>query len=93
MYHIAYDYGYSNYTVEGTTVNCAKSLNPDMPFDRWYGEDKRDLFAETCVSYIHGGGVEIDCDREMEVKSDDPEIKWAAFVNGYVTGAVIERIM
>ena len=28
------DYGYSNYTVEGTDVHCLKKLNSDLPKDR-----------------------------------------------------------
>lgn len=35
------DYGYSEYTVEGTEVLCLLDLNPDLPCDRWYGEDKK----------------------------------------------------
>ena len=40
-----FDFGYSNYTVEGTEFFCAKSLHPDGHFDRFYGEDKRLEYA------------------------------------------------
>lgn len=58
------DYGYSNYTVEGTYVFCAKKLHPENGFDRWYGEDKRLEFAESCSGFEAGEPVAIDCDRE-----------------------------
>ena len=32
------DYGYSNYTVEGTNVYCIKKLHPNPGFDNWYGD-------------------------------------------------------
>ena len=92
VYSISIDHGYSNYTVEGTDIYCAKSLNPDMPFDRWYGEDKRDLFAETCKMYRCGSGISIDCETEDKVESNDLDVRWASYLNEYVTGADIDRI-
>lgn len=58
------DFGYSNYTVEGTQLYCFQEKNPLMPFDRWYGEDERDRFAENCDMFEEGCGVYIDVDRE-----------------------------
>jgi hypothetical protein len=59
------EYGYSNYTVEGADVYCTLGLNPEAPFDRWYGEDKRDLFAETCPDFNSTyGPVVIDAEEE-----------------------------
>lgn len=58
------DYGYSNYTVEGTTFYCGKKLHPDGEFDEFYGEDKRLKFAETCPSFEEGDGVTMDVDHE-----------------------------
>ena len=58
------DYGYSNYTTEGTNVYCLKTANPNGVFDRWYGEDERLNYAEQCELFVAGGCVQIDCDRE-----------------------------
>lgn len=58
------DYGYSNYTVEGTNFGCAKRLHPDGVFDRFYGEDKRLDFGGSCSGFVEGEPLEIDCDRE-----------------------------
>ncbi|KKN52634.1 hypothetical protein LCGC14_0610280 [marine sediment metagenome] len=78
------DYGYSNYTTEGTEFICLKKLHPDGSFDRFYGEDKRLNFASKCSSFTEGQPVEVDCDREdlknyndslSSVYTADPEIK------------------
>jgi hypothetical protein len=42
------DFGYSNYTVEGTTFHCAKKLNP----------------AKGCIGFEEGEGPKIDVERE-----------------------------
>lgn len=63
-YRLSQDEGYSNYTVENTTFHCLLKKHPDMPFDEFYGEDKRLLFAEQCDSFSAGEGVFIDVDRE-----------------------------
>lgn len=66
------DHGYSNYTVEGTTVHCLKKLHPEDGFDRWFGDDKRIAFANECAGYEAGEAVSIDCDREGLKKWEDP---------------------
>lgn len=58
------DYGYSNYTVEGTNFTCAKRLHPDGVFDRFYGDDQRLAFGNDCDGFVKGEPLEIDCDRE-----------------------------
>lgn len=79
------DFGYSNYTTEGTTFHCLKNLHPEKEgFDEFYGEDKRMDFAKDCAGYSRGDGVDVDCDREnlasyseklSSAYSDDPEVK------------------
>jgi len=72
------DYGYSNYTVEGTDVNCLKNANPAMPFDQAWGENPQLSFAENCSSFEAGTAVGVDCDQDLGDLvnySDDPEIK------------------
>jgi hypothetical protein len=60
------DFGYSNWTVEGTYMNCAKYKHPDAPFDRFYGTDERLNFAEKCDSFEKGDSIDMDVDREHE---------------------------
>jgi len=77
-YAICKDYGYSNYTVEGTHINCLKSLNPEFPCDRGYKLPKELLFASQCSSFIQGDPVSVDVDQEQGALvnySDDDEIR------------------
>lgn len=60
------DFGYSNYTTEGTTFHCGKKLHPDGEFDEFYGEDKRLKFAEQCQGFEAGEGVVMDVEHENE---------------------------
>lgn len=66
------DFGYSNWTVEGTYVHCMKNLHPESPFDHWYGEDKRLNFANECESFVKGEleSIAVDGD-EFEDLSDE----------------------
>lgn len=73
-YRLGVDYGYSNYTVEGTLFVCLIGAHPDGEFDRFYGEDKRLWQAALCPNFELGPGADIDVDREGEPYSDDPEI-------------------
>lgn len=75
-YRLSDDFGYSNYTVEGTTFYCLLKKHPDMPFDEFYGEDKRLKYAEQCGSFVAGEGVYLDCDRE-DLKSYDDKLSTA----------------
>lgn len=71
------DYGYSNYTVEGTEFCCLKRLHPEGDFDRFYGENPRLNYAEKCSAFEAGDGLHIDCDQEdggVENYTNDPEI-------------------
>ncbi len=66
------DFGYSNYTTEGTTFSCLKDLHPEKEgFDEFYGEDKRLEFAQQCPGYVAGEGTYVDCDREQEGPDGD----------------------
>ena len=64
-YHILRDEGYSNYTVEGTSFNCALGLNPHAPFDNFYSKAPELNFAESCNSFKSGLGLQIDVDGEV----------------------------
>ena len=90
---IIVDDGLSNWMVEESVVHCSLGLNPECPFDRWYGEDEKDLFAETCPAFISGVPVEIDVDRELsEYGKTGPEY-WAPYQTEHVSAADIERVM
>lgn len=70
-YRLAEDFGYSNYTVEGTTFHCLLKKHPEMPFDEFYGRDKRLEYAVHCDSFTAGESVFLDCDREALKNYED----------------------
>lgn len=77
-YCLLIDEGYSNWTVEGTTVSCLLRLNPDFPKDYWYGKEPSLNFAERCQRFTSGIPTMIDVDLELgsfEEYSNDPGIK------------------
>ena len=77
-YCIAEAYGYSNYTVEGTSADCLLGLNADMPVDRAWGIEPALDFAAQCARFTAGDPVSVDCDREagdLENYSEDAEVK------------------
>ena len=72
------DYGYSNYTTEGTQVFCLQSRHPSGlgGFDRFYAEDLGGepnpiYFAEQCSSFEKGTPIECDVDKERQYDSDE----------------------
>jgi hypothetical protein len=72
------DYGYSNWTVEGTNADCYLNLNPGFPVDNYYGATPEHKFADSCLRYSKGEPIEIDCDHEqghMLNYVDDPEVR------------------
>lgn len=73
------DYGYSNWTVEGTSVYCMNGKHPDGEFDKWYGSDKRLLYANECGSFEKGEPQDIDVELE---NWDDLSDKAKAFLRG-----------
>ena len=77
-YCLQEDYGYSNYTVEGTSVDCLLNLNTKFPVDRGWVHDPEIDYAEECSKFCSGEAVAVDCDMdegELVNYSDDPEIK------------------
>ena len=85
-YAILIDEGYSNYTVENTTLYCSLNLNPEAPFDKWYGEDKKDLFANSCEKYTDT--VEpVYIDVEMDLGGANK------YTNGFVTIKQIKDVL
>lgn len=58
------DYGYSNYTVEGTEFFCTLNFHPADGFDRFFGEDKRLNFADECAMFTKGEPISMDVERE-----------------------------
>jgi hypothetical protein len=89
---ILVDYGYSNYTVENTEVNCSILLNPDAPFDRFYGEDKRDNFAELCESFVAGEPAYVDVDEQDFKPKLEGDMGWQEYATEYVTEGHIAHI-
>jgi hypothetical protein len=69
-----FDFGYSNWTVEGTTFECAKKLHPDGKFDEFYGEDKRLKYAAECSGFEEGEGIYMDVECETELSPSQREV-------------------
>lgn len=91
------DEGYSNYTVEGTTVDCAVKAHPDVPFDRWYGDDGRLRYAIWCDKFDEGLPLEFDVDGDwlsyVTTPNDDESADWLrrAVVYKYGTPEAFEE--
>ena len=71
------DEGYSNYTVDGTTLYCLLDLNPGFPDDSFYTECIAVRHAEQCEKYTKGDGLQIDVDfDEYNIRgyTDDQEL-------------------
>lgn len=81
------DFGYSNYTTEGTTFSCAKKLHPDGEFDQFYGEDKRLKYGADCNGFEKGEGVFMDVDHENESDLTPEQMDiWKMHLHGPVEG-------
>ena len=61
---LTFEYGYSNWTVEGKTRVCMLHKHPEPEFDNWYDENPADRYAEQCDSFERGEGPYLDVDRE-----------------------------
>lgn len=58
------DYGYSNWTVEGTNANCLLDMNPGFPTDNWYGDAEEHDFANVCPRFKEGEPTHVDVENE-----------------------------
>ena len=67
VHALLWDYGYSDYTVEGTNVICMQKLHPDPEFDRFYGPAAKLKFAEQCPQFAPGqvDYLNVDYDDEL----------------------------
>lgn len=65
------DYGYSNWTVEGTTVSCLFGLigqyeGTSFPNEaEKIAQERAASVAENCKTFRAGTGLYFDCDREV----------------------------
>lgn len=72
------DYGYSNYTVEGTDASCIIDMNPGFPADHRWGESDELNWANICPRFKEGYAVAVDVDHEsghILNYVDDPEVR------------------
>jgi hypothetical protein len=58
------DYGYSNYTVEGTNAECLLDMNPAFPVDMGWGLTEEIDFANVCPRFKEGAPIEVDVDHD-----------------------------
>ena len=66
------DYGYSNYTVEGTDGSCLIDKHPTGTFDIGYNNDNVEFkHANKCDFYNPGECWQCDVDGETEAPSED----------------------
>ena len=47
------DYGYSNWTVDGTNSVCRRGKRPTFDVG-WNDDNENDLFAQECSEYFYG---------------------------------------
>ena len=67
------DYGYSNYTVEGTTFRCAKKAHPQGECEHTFDDDPWATFADKCDSFESGCCIRLDVEGEQETLLSDEE--------------------
>lgn len=75
---LSVDYGYSNYTVEGTNCSCLIGVNPELTGLEHCDSSVADAFrrAQTCEHFREGVGPTQDVDGEAIAANyiDDPEL-------------------
>lgn len=59
------DVGYSDYTTEGTTQSCMIDRHPEGSWDRWYGEDWRNHWANWCEYYKEGSPYHLSVEGNL----------------------------
>lgn len=76
-----HDEGYSNYSVENTSMICALNRNPNLPSGQpWDWTREPDNWPKTnesrCERYAPGTEVRLDVDGEdkVEDQTQDPEV-------------------
>lgn len=58
------DYGYSNWTVEGTNADCLLDMNPWFPVDQGWDTAEELDFANVCPRFKSGDPIHVDVDHE-----------------------------
>lgn len=75
------DYGYSDYTVEGTEFNCAKQLHLDGEFEPTFDDDKRLKYADECKGFKEGKPIDlwVEANPEKDLEGDQFKV-WKLFI-------------
>lgn len=79
-YCVYRDYGYSNYTVEGTSQECGRGVHES--FDRFYGQAPEiALIPVPCPSYSSGEPIKLDVDGKLwdELTEEEKAIAGSKF--------------
>lgn len=85
------DYGYSNYTREGTAFYCLLNAHPCDGFDRWYGGNP-DLILD-CSSYEVGTPVTIDVEKSNAVRLPDGKKDFSLYCDDDKVAEVLNAYM
>lgn len=71
------DYGYSNWTVEGTDFTCAKGAHPDGTFDRFYKVNTKLAYGKDCPKYEEGEPISMDVEHEnVSDLTEEQKVIW-----------------
>lgn len=82
---ILQDYGYSNYTTEGTNLLCAGMYHPVEEFDSYYGDAKEMLYAEECQHFEEGKDGPFNWDVDGETDANEMTAEQREAHNLYTT--------
>lgn len=74
-YAVFQDYGFSSYTVEGSTFRCAKKVHPlGDDIESTFDDDPWTKQAESCREFSNGLAIWLDVDGETESLLSEEEL-------------------
>ena len=85
-FYIELEYGFSNYSWEGTEIDCIRNKNKDFPADRFYGLVNAINFAKECTFFNKGPNTIVDNDHDLgdlDNYNDDIEVKHFLKIRGH----------
>jgi hypothetical protein len=64
------DSGYSNYTVEDTSIDCFLNANPHFPVGEYYGNFDEKAVSFDCAKFQKGEQIHFDVDGEITLLNE-----------------------